>query len=198
MKKLLTLLIIICFIFIGFYLNKKDSFVLAADKTTLSHSWSNTEFLNKVNKERSSRSLKDLKENTELNRLAEERLRDMISSNYFSHDSPNKKDIDSLLFKSSYSYQVRGENLAYGDFSDESDVMNSWMKSKWHRYNILYPSFEEVGTASIVANYMGGKYLVVVQVFGKEKLNSEKEKLGNKKESLESRKSKLNKSFAKK
>jgi uncharacterized protein YkwD len=40
------------------------------------------------------------------------------------------------------------------------------MQSKWHKYNILYPDFKEAGTAYAVAEFKGGKYLVVVQVLG--------------------------------
>ena len=113
-----------------------------------------------------------LKENTELNRLAKLRLDDMIKNNYFAHESPTGNGIDELLDTSNYNYEWRGENLAYGDFNNEADVTKSWMNSKWHKYNILYKNFEEVGTAHTVTSFKGGKYLVVAQVFGKEIKNN--------------------------
>lgn len=136
------------------------------------YSWSNKNFLKEINKERTKKKLNTLKENVELNRLAKLRLDDMIKNNYFAHDSPTGNGIDELLTTSSYDYEWRGENLAYGEFENEADVTKSWMASKWHRYNILYKDFEEVGTASTVTDFKGGKYLVVAQVFGKEIKNN--------------------------
>lgn len=136
------------------------------------YSWSNKNFLKEVNKERTKKKLSILKENTELNRLAKLRLDDMIKNNYFAHESPTGNGIDELLDTSNYNYEWRGENLAYGDFNNEADVTKSWMNSKWHKYNILYKNFEEVGTAHTVTSFKGGKYLVVAQVFGKEIKNN--------------------------
>jgi uncharacterized protein YkwD len=132
------------------------------------HAWSSQNFLEEINKERTKKKLGKLKENTELNRLAKLRLDDMVNNNYFAHESPTKNGIDDLLLTSTYDYEWRGENLAYGEFVNEADVTKSWMESKWHKYNILYSDFKEVGTAHTVTNFKGGKYLVVVQVFGKE------------------------------
>ena len=125
------------------------------------YSWSNKNFLKEINKERTKKKLNTLKENVELNRLAKLRLDDMVKNNYFAHDSPTGNGIDELLITSSYNYEWRGENLAYGEFESEVDVTKSWMGSKWHRYNILYRDFEEVGTAYVVTDFKGGKYLVV-------------------------------------
>ena len=130
------------------------------------HSWSSQNFLEEINKERSKKRIVKLKENKELNRLAKLRLEDMVNNNYFAHESPTGNGIDELLITSTYNYEWRGENLAYGEFENEADVTKSWMESKWHKYNILYPDFKEIGTAHTVTNFRGGKYLVVVQVFG--------------------------------
>ncbi len=132
------------------------------------NTWSNQSFVKEINKERTKKKLSKLTENTELNRLAKLRLDDMIKNNYFAHESPTGNGIDDLLLTSSYDYAWRGENLAYGEYESESDVTKSWMGSKWHKYNILYPNFKEVGTAYAVAEFKGGKYLVVAQVFGSE------------------------------
>ena len=138
-----------------------------------SNNWSNKKFLQNINSERSKKSLTKLTENKELNKLAQERLGDMIKSNYFSHFSPNKKSLDDLLPISDYKYGARGENLAYGEFEDESDIINSWMQSEGHKYNILYKKFKDIGVAYVIVdNYQGGKYIVVVNVFGSQKVDS--------------------------
>ncbi len=157
--KYLISLFLIAFLSFSFFIQN-----VSAEMST--NNWSNTNFVKEINKERTKKKLSTLKENEELNRLAKLRLEDMIKNNYFAHESPTGNGIDELLLTSAYNYEWRGENLAYGEYENESDVTKSWMKSKWHKYNILYPNFKEVGTAYAVAEFKGGKYLVVAQVFG--------------------------------
>ena len=45
-----------------------------------------------------------------------------------------------------YGYSAVGENIAMGQQSDK-EVMNSWMKSRGHRNNILNPRFNRIGCA---------------------------------------------------
>lgn len=133
------------------------------------YSWTANSFLNKINKERKKEKLGNLKLNQDLNFLAKKRLDDLISNNYFDHASPTGNDIDYILKSSNYKYDKRGENLAYGEFDDEGDVVKGWMNSRWHKYNILYADFNNVGIAQrVTRDYMGGEYVVVVTVFTKE------------------------------
>ena len=150
---------------LSFFIISQNTFAEAGTQT-VGYNWSNKNFLKEINKERTNKKLGKLKENKELNRLAKLRLNDMITNNYFAHESPTGNSVDELLINSTYNYEWRGENLAYGEYQDERDVTNSWMSSKWHKYNILYPNFKEVGTAYAIAEFKGGKYLVVAQVFG--------------------------------
>jgi uncharacterized protein YkwD len=164
LKSIISLFIMII---LGFSILIQNSFA-QMETNTEKYNWNNKTFLKEINKERTKRKLSALKENAELNRLAKLRLDDMLKNNYFAHESPTGNGIDELLLTSSYDYEWRGENLAYGEYEDEKDVTKSWMKSKWHKYNILYPNFKEVGTAYAIADFKGGRYLVVAQVFGSE------------------------------
>ncbi len=150
------------------------SFLVNA-KVNEDYAWSDSSFVTNMNSERASKNLSSLTESAELNRIAEQRLADMIEKNYFSHKSVTSSvnAYDILLASTTYDKKIRGENLAYGEFENENDVMKTWMNSKWHKYNILYRDFREVGTASAVADFRGGRYLVVVQVFGVKKYNIE-------------------------
>ena len=41
------------------------------------------------------------------------------------------------------------------------------------KYNILYKKFKDIGVAyAVVDNYQGGKYFVVINVFGVQKVDS--------------------------
>jgi uncharacterized protein YkwD len=144
--------------------NKKEITVKKKAKK-IAYAFTNKEFINELNKERKREKLSDLTENKDLNKIAEERLKDLIEYNYFAHDSPSGKNVDYFLNNSNYEYIKRGENLAYGEFKNEDDVTAAWMQSKWHKYNILYPDFDQIGIAYYKGNYMGGEYLLVVHVF---------------------------------
>ncbi len=143
--------------------------------TTTEYNWSKKSFLNQINNHRISKKLNTLTLNNDLNRLAEIRLNDMEINNYFAHESPTNNDIDSILTYENYSYDKRGENLAYGEFVNEADVMQGWLNSKWHKYNIEYSDFNNIGVAhKIVKDYMGGDYVLIVTVFTKEENKLEK------------------------
>jgi uncharacterized protein YkwD len=146
-------------------------FVLSAYASTADqYDWNNNQFLNDINHVRSAKNLKNLVLNDNLSALAAARLSDMVENNYFAHESPSNNDIDSIFLREHYKYELRGENLAYGDFVNEADVMDGWLNSKWHKYNIEYPDFNNIGIASrVVHNYMGGDYILVVTIFTKEK-----------------------------
>ena len=77
MKRILIILI----------LSIVTAFTFAADsmaQMSPDYVWTNKAFLSEVNKERNKKGLKSLKENQELNKIAEQRLGDMIKNNYFS------------------------------------------------------------------------------------------------------------------
>lgn len=136
---------------------------------TTDHAWSSTKILGEINNHRKIQKLSQLQINNELSKLAMMRLTDMEKNDYFAHESPTDNDIDSILTLASYKYDERGENLAYGEFINEADVMNGWMNSKWHKYNIEYSSFNNIGIAhKVVRDYMGGNYILIVTVFTKE------------------------------
>jgi uncharacterized protein YkwD len=158
------------FIFSLFFAFACTQFTFA--KLNINYPWSTNSFISSLNQERKKQKLNPIKSNKELERLANARLDDMVSKNYFAHYCTNCQDVDTLLASSTYSYEFRGENLAYGEYENENDVTKAWMRSQSHKFNILYPAFEEIGVAYKMAKYKNGYYLVVVTVFGKPKPNS--------------------------
>lgn len=82
----------------------------------------------------------------------------MHDNGYFSHYSPDGKDIGDRLDLIGYRWQYAGENLAEGQKSFD-EAMHDWIASPTHCIMLMNPNMEEVG----VARY--GDYWV--QHFGK-------------------------------
>lgn len=106
-----------------------------------------------VNKERLSRGLNPLKLDSELNRVAAAKSKDMGENDYFSHDSPTYGSPFDMMHTFGIDYRSAGENIAAGQRS-AADVMNSWMNSSGHRANILNKDYQYLG----VGYYAGGSY----------------------------------------
>ncbi|MCM3635138.1 CAP domain-containing protein [Paenibacillus camelliae] len=114
------------------------------------------EILSLVNKERAAAGLSALELDTKLNEVATEKARDMAVNNYFSHTSPTYGSPFDMLSEFGVSYRTAGENIAYGQTSEEQ-VMNDWMNSPGHRANILNANYTKLGVG-----YVQGKW---VQLF---------------------------------
>ncbi|MGM8216363.1 CAP domain-containing protein [Bacillaceae bacterium W0354] len=97
-----------------------------------------------VNAERTKRGLKPLTHRADLKNVAEKKARDLINSNYFSHNSPNYGSPFQMLKTFGISYRTAGENIAKGQKTPQ-EVMNAWMNSSGHRANILKPEFDSIG-----------------------------------------------------
>lgn len=107
-----------------------------------------------------------LKENKLLDISAEKKLKDMFAKQYFEHVSPSGKGVGDLGDESGYKYILIGENLAMGNFEDDSDLVNAWMESKGHRANILNPNYTEIGVAVMKGQFEGKDIWMAVQHFG--------------------------------
>ena len=105
--------------------------------------------------------------NDKLTAAAQSKANDMVTRNYWSHDTPDGKQPWSFMTAAGYSYQLAGENLAYG-FSDADAVTNGWMNSPKHRANILNAEYQEVGFGIASSpNFNGsGPEIVVVAMYG--------------------------------
>ncbi|HET9174529.1 MAG TPA: CAP domain-containing protein [Candidatus Saccharimonadales bacterium] len=108
-----------------------------------------------------------LRFNSQLADAAQAKANDMVSRNYWSHDTPDGETPWSFIDKTGYNYIAVGENLAYG-FNGASSILNAWMHSEEHRANLLSTTFEDVGFGiANSANFNNsGPSTVVVAMFG--------------------------------
>lgn len=115
---------------------------------------------NIVNQERYAAGLKIYKRNKKLDKVANDKLEDILKYGYWDHNNPIVGTQFELWFqKEYYDYKVVGENLER-NFSTVQEVIAAWMNSPLHKKNILEPMFIETGIA-VRGN-------LVVQVFGSE------------------------------
>lgn len=127
------------------------------------------ELLKDTNDERSRANLSNLKPSARLAAAAQAKADDMVSRNYWSHDTPEGTPPWTFVAAQLYSYDKLGENLAAG-FKNESSTLAGWMASTSHRQNILDPAFSEIGFGVAEStNYMAagsGPMTVVVAFYG--------------------------------
>ena len=119
------------------------------------------------NDERIKAGLPPLAFSKRLSSMAEGKVIDMITKQYFAHESPDGTTISMLATKYGYTYLFIGENLALGDFDSSLDVVTGWMNSPGHRANILGKDFTEIGISALRGNYEGHTVWYAVQEFGK-------------------------------
>ncbi len=98
---------------------------------------------------------------------AQDKANDMVSRNYWSHNTPDGKTPWTFMQAAGYKYQAAGENLAYG-FNTSASALNGWMNSPEHRANILNRDYSQVGFGIVNApNYRGdGPETVIVAMYG--------------------------------
>lgn len=105
---------------------------------------STDDLLTATNKQRSSNQAPDLTLNNELSAAAQAKANDMVTRNYWAHNTPDGKEPWVFVNATGYKYQKAGENLAYG-FATSKDTITGWMNSPSHRENLLDKDFTEVG-----------------------------------------------------
>lgn len=105
---------------------------------------SETEVVRLVNIQRTSRGLKPLSNNWELERIARYKSQDMANKNYFSHTSPTYGSPFTMMQNFGVKFSAAGENIAMGQ-KTPAEVVNAWMNSPGHRANILGTSYTQIG-----------------------------------------------------
>ncbi len=106
-----------------------------------------------VNHQRKVAGLPPLKENNQLDHMAELKANDMLTKHYFSHTSPTYGSPFQMMKQLGITYTAAGENIAEGQTSVQQ-VMTDWMNSPGHRANILSATYTQIGVAhSDSANY---------------------------------------------
>ncbi len=127
---------------------------------------SNEGVFEKTNEARVQEGLKPLVFNTTLNKIAEQKLRDMFAKQYFEHVSPSGQGASDLAKIAGYEYILIGENLALGNFKDDKTLVDAWLASPGHRANILNNRYQEIGISVGKGIYEGRTTWIAVQEFG--------------------------------
>jgi len=84
---------------------------------------------------------------------------DMFKRGYFSHYSPEGKDVGDRLMDAGINYNVAGENLALAPTLQRAN--DGLMNSPGHRRNILDPAFNKVGIGVIDGGIYGKMFTQV-------------------------------------
>lgn len=121
--------------------------------------------LDLVNEARQKNGLAVLSENQKLDKIATDKLEDMVVNNYFAHTSPRGINPWFWYEKNDYDYKYAGENLAI-NFMRVEDQQEAWMKSPTHRKNILNSNYKEIGIAVGAGEINGQMGIITVQEFG--------------------------------
>ena len=119
----------------------------------------------KINDERMKLGVAALSYNQQLEASACAKADDMIAENYWAHTAPDGTHWSKLIPAAGYVYYRAGENLAYGQRTDQ-EVVTDWMNSATHKANIVDPSFSEFGVCVRYGNFQGGQFAVIVNHFG--------------------------------
>jgi hypothetical protein len=123
------------------------------------------EVVRATNETRASSGLKPLAYNEKLADAARRKAANMLSENYWAHNSPSGKSPWVWFKEAGYSYVFAGENLAK-DFGDTGRMMNAWMASPTHKDNIINSKYTEIGIAVVPGSLEGKETVLVVQLFG--------------------------------
>ena len=91
--------------------------------------------------------------------VARNHSEDMFKRGYFSHFSPERKDVGDRLMEAGISYNVAGENLALAPTLQRAH--DGLMNSPGHRRNILDPTFNKIGIGVIDGGVYGKMFTQV-------------------------------------
>lgn len=129
--------------------------------------------LSSTNAQRAANGVGALANNSKLNSAAQAKANDMVTRNYWSHQTPDGQQPWVFITNAGYQYLSAGENLAYG-FSTSAANVTGWMNSPPHKANLLNTNYTEVGFGfANSANYVGdGPQTVVVAMYGKPQVAS--------------------------
>lgn len=148
---------IVASLFLSFWQPNPGNTLAYATNTSVSG------LLTSTNSQRSAHGKSSLKINAKLNGSAQAKAQDMVTKNYWSHNTPSGQEPWVFITNAGYDYTKAGENLAYG-FATSTDTIAGWMNSPTHKANMLDGSFTEVGFGiANSSNFNGdGKQTIVV------------------------------------
>ncbi|ATL46591.1 SCP-like extracellular protein [Chitinophaga caeni] len=84
--------------------------------------------------------------NTSLEKAAWIHSKEMLDSNYFSHQGLDGERAGARIKSMGYKWYTYGENLAVGVFNEEQ-VVAGWLKSPSHCMTLMGPDYKEMGVA---------------------------------------------------
>lgn len=125
------------------------------------------EVVSLVNEHRKVSGLIELEEDNKLSQAAIEKAKDMFERDYWAHYAPDGTTPWQFIEQEGYRFMMAGENLAKG-YDDPKELLQAWLDSPTHRYNIEKPEFDEIGVAVMDGNLNGKKVTLVVQMFAQE------------------------------
>lgn len=120
--------------------------------------------LHLINTIRASNGLGALQPSQKLTDIARSRCNDMIANSYFSHYTPDGRNIFNIFRENGVSYRNGGENLAQSSPASAGTpdaFANAWMSSPTHKANILRAEYTRIG----IGISDGGNRRVVATVF---------------------------------
>jgi uncharacterized protein YkwD len=111
-----------------------------------------------LNKERTSRGIRKLRDNGRLNLASQRHANDMSRRNYFAHGDFVGRIKAARYLKGARGYTL-GENIAWGswDYATPANIVDGWMHSPGHRANILNGRFREIGLGVARGAPVGGQ-----------------------------------------
>lgn len=110
------------------------------------------QMLQLINQERVKAGLKSLQMDSKVVEVARLKSQDMITKNYFDHNSPTYGDPFTMMKNLGVSFGYAGENLAGNQTVERAH--EALMNSPGHRANILNPNYTHVGIGIVE----GGEY----------------------------------------
>lgn len=127
----------------------------------------NNEIIDAINKVRLDKGLPALIENQKLDEIANLKVKDLCTYNYWAHNNPNGTTWLYFYGYAGYSYTYAGENLGYG-FSNTSYLVTGWINSPEHYQNIISANYTQTGAATLVCNNYQGEIntTIAAQEFG--------------------------------
>ena len=109
-----------------------------------------------VNAERTSRGLAALQIHDGLVKLARLKSQDMLTHNYFAHQSPTYGSPFDMMRQGGVSFRYAGENLAGSPTVERAHT--NLMNSPGHRANILNPNFTHIGIGVLEGGMYGNMF----------------------------------------
>ena len=118
------------------------------DYTTHSLTMQEEMLLNLINQDRISASLPPLIHDPELSRIARIKSADMLTGDYFAHESPKYGKARQMLTHFGYNFRGCGENIAR--HATVAKAQAAFMTSEGHRRNILSANWQKVGVGVVL------------------------------------------------